>query len=134
MAYFSYDTDTGELIQISDYEITEVSGHDNYAISIHNLPKVALDTEYEWDIAARDFKIKSRVRLSKLQFLQRFTTAERIAIRERAKIDPIVFDAMDLLNMAEYVDVSRTDTQELVGYLVLVGVLDSNRLSVILAQ
>jgi hypothetical protein len=48
--------------------------------------------------------------LSKIDFLQRFTTPERIAIRQAAKANVYLEDYMELLNSAITVDLSHAST------------------------
>lgn len=129
MAYFSYKTESGELIQISDYEIVLV---DELSVSQNPLPKIALETEYTWSTELRDFFVKEKRKLTKLEFLRKFTAPERIAIRQVAVTDPIVFDAMELLDLAEFVSLDDPDTQNLIGYLSILGVLQQNRVMEIL--
>jgi len=130
MAWISYNNTTNELIQVSDYEI---GMGDNMSITTHTLPKIALETEYQWDTEVVDFvpKIKSG-NLSKLDFLRRFTATERISIRELAKTDPIIFDATEMINIAEYISLTDTDTQNLVGYLAMMGIISGARVAEIL--
>lgn len=131
MAYFRYHETTGELFQISDYEL---SPNDGESVSQIGLPKIALETEYEWVVADKMFVFKTNNgKLTKLEFLRKFTAQERIAIRAAAQTDPIIFDAMELLNLAEFVSLSDTDTINLVGYLAMVGIIATNRVSEILS-
>jgi hypothetical protein len=131
MAWFSYSTITGEIIQISDYEI--VMGND-MSISTHSLPKIALETEYMWNKELKDFvpKTGKESNLTKLGFLRKFTAAERISIREVAKVDPIIFDAIEMIDMAEYISLADPDTQNLVGYLAMQGIIVPTRVAEIL--
>lgn len=129
MAYFKFNQTTGELIQISDYEL---SPYDDETVSSSSLPKVALETEYEWNAVTREFVVKDSA-LTKLEFLRKFTAQERIAIRAAAGTDPIIFDAMELLNLAEFVSLQDSDTINLVGYLAMIGILQPNRVSEILS-
>lgn len=132
MAYFAYNLNTKDIIQISNFEILEIDGADNYSISNHPASKEALEAEYRWDKELCDFVYSANTRLTKLQFLRRFTSEERIAIRELAKTNGIVFDAMELLNMAEYISVTDPDTITLINYLVYVGILSPERAQEIL--
>lgn len=68
---------------------------------------------------------------SKLAFLRRFTTAERIAIR--AHDEPVTKDFLYLLDLAEEVDVRDQDTRAWVNYLETCGVLAPGRAAEILA-
>lgn len=130
MAWVSYNTTNGELVQISDYEIPVTDG---LSVTQNSLPKIALETEYQWDVYSLDFIIKANAHMTKLQFLRRFTTQERIAIRELAKTDAIVFDAMSLMDMADYVDINDTDVVQMCGYFAYVGAITSTRAMEILA-
>jgi hypothetical protein len=71
--------------------------------------------------------------MTKLAFLRRFTTQERIAIRELAKTDAVVFDAMALMDMADYVDINDTDVVQMCGYFAYIGAITSARAMEILA-
>ena len=61
--------------------------------------------------------------ITKLAFLRRFPTAKRIGIRAAALTDPILSDALQLLDAAQDVNTSDPDTQLLVGYCVQQGLL-----------
>lgn len=104
-----------------------------------NLPNVSIH-EFEEDIpdlniSVWDSQSESLITaggtLTKLNFLNRFTITERLAIR--ASTDPIVNDIMKLLEVAEYVDTTDTNTINGVGYLSAVGLLASNRVPEVLA-
>ncbi len=131
MAYFKFNESTGALIQISDYELTPV---DNETVSQHVLPKIALETEYVWNSVDRQFDVKqNNGKLTKLEFLRKFTAQERIAIRAAANTDPIIYDAMELLNLAEFISLSDQDTVNLVGYLAMVSIIAPSRVTEILS-
>ena len=74
------------------------------------------------------------MRVTKLAFKQRMTAAERIAIRTAASTDPIVFDFMDLVDSATYIDLARQDTQDGVNYLEAQGHLAAGRANEILTN
>lgn len=67
--------------------------------------------------------------LTKLEFLSRFTVAERIAIR--SSTDPVVADFMSMLDMAQNIQTTHPDTVAGLGYLVSVGLLTAARAAVI---
>lgn len=71
--------------------------------------------------------------LSRLDFLRRFTAAQRIAIRAAAATDPIIADAMALLDAADTVRLDNPDTVGLTGYLVAVGLITAADRAAILA-
>lgn len=126
MAWISYSNTNGELIQVSDYEIG--MGND-MSIMTHTLPKVALETEYTWDKELKDFVVNnsSKTNLSRLEFLRRFTAQERITIRQKAQTDAVIFDAVEMINLADYVSLLDSDTINLVYYLSNIGVITPER-------
>ena len=69
--------------------------------------------------------------LTRLEFLTRFTSSERIAIR--ASTDPIVIDFMELLNLATYIDVGDQTTIDGVNYLASQNLIANSRVTEILA-
>lgn len=85
-----------------------------------------------WDSNLREF-IKGGVDyypLTKLQFLERFTTQERIAIR--SSTDPIVIDFMDLLTMSQEVDLINPSVTLGLQYLASINLIQSSRIAEIL--
>lgn len=100
-------------------------------VSIHEMDGTIPDlNEYSWNFES-DSWVKVGKVLSRLEFLARFSTAERIAIR--ASTNSIVIDFMDMLDKANYIDTSRTDTQMGVNYLSSIGLILANRVATILA-
>lgn len=75
---------------------------------------------------------ESRVPITRLAFMRRFPTEKRIAIREAAKVDPVLGDAMSLLDLAQDVDLDDGDTQRLVGYLQTLGLISADDAALIL--
>jgi hypothetical protein len=67
------------------------------------------------------------MRITKLAFKQRFTPAERIAIREAAKTVPEVYDFEDLVNSAAFIDLARPDTIAAVHYIEAGGLIAEGR-------
>jgi hypothetical protein len=130
MAYFSYLLDTGQLLQISDMDIDVTDGT---AVCSNTISKATLEAHYTWDQSARDFVIRrDAAKLSKLEFLRKFTPQERIAIREASKTDPVIFDAMEMVNLAEFISLTDQDTINMVGYFAQQGLLAPNRIQEIL--
>lgn len=68
---------------------------------------------------------------SKLQFLNLFTTSERIAIR--ASQDPIIVDFLNLLSLADYIDDRDTNTISAINYFSQLGLITAARAAEILA-
>jgi hypothetical protein len=72
-------------------------------------------------------------RMTRLYLLNRYTAAERAAIRAARATDPVLDDAMYLFEQAQNVDVSLPLTQQLVGYLAQQGHIAAERVAEILA-
>lgn len=83
-----------------------------------------------WDDTVDNF-VKSSNVYTKLAFLNRFTSQERVAIR--ASVDPIVIDFMELMNAASEIDRTNPDTVAGINYLVTVGLLTAQRAQEVLA-
>lgn len=77
--------------------------------------------------------VKNR-HITKLAFKQRMTPQERIEIRGVSSTDPIVFDFMDLVADATFIDLDREDTQQGVQYLASLGILTESRVTEILTS
>ena len=56
-------------------------------------------------------------KLTRIKFKQRMTAAERIAVRAAADVNPIIFDFLDLVSDATYIDLSLPETIAGVSYL-----------------
>jgi hypothetical protein len=73
-------------------------------------------------------------RITKLAFKQRLTQAERITIREAATNNAVVYDFLDILESATFIDLERQDTIESVNQLEAVGLLGEGRANEILSS
>ena len=71
--------------------------------------------------------------LHKVDFLRLFTQAERIAIREAAKVNPLIADYQDMLDATDKPRLSDPDIQTGVPLLELGGFLAPGRAAQILA-
>lgn len=70
--------------------------------------------------------------VTKLAFKQRMTTQERIAIRQAAQTDAIIYDFLDLVADSTFIDLERQDTIDGVNYLEANGHLEVGRAEEIL--
>jgi hypothetical protein len=70
--------------------------------------------------------------LSKLQFLMRFTQAQRIAIRETAKTDTVLDDAVRLFDLSDSVMLNDPLAVQMVGYLVQLNLISAQDATAIL--
>lgn len=71
-------------------------------------------------------------RITKLAMRQRFTIPELIGVLNASKTDPMVEVLLGNMQVATFIDLTRTDTIQGLGYLVSVGLLTSERMGEIL--
>lgn len=71
-------------------------------------------------------------RITKLAFLNRFTQAERILLRQAGKDNALVEDYWNLVSLATFIDLNRPDTISGVQTLESIGLLDEGRADEIL--
>lgn len=71
--------------------------------------------------------------LSKLEYLRRFTTAERVTIRHAAKSEPVLEDYLAMLELAQDINLDDPDTVAAVGMLEQVGLIAQGRAAEVLA-
>lgn len=71
-------------------------------------------------------------KITKRAFMQRFTQAERIAVRNST--DDIVIDIYEDLKIAEFVDLDLDVTSQGLAYLESIGILESGRVDELLAD
>lgn len=72
------------------------------------------------------------IRITKLAFKQRLTQTERIAIRAAASSNPVVYDFLDILDSATFVDLQRQDTIDGINAMESAGLLAVGRATEIL--
>ena len=131
---YAYLTTAGQVYTL----IQGPTGFDPAACYVGQLPpgtwqvapdNIELGDQYqngEWVLAPRPV-----LPLTRLEFLRRFTSAERIAIR--ASTDPVVVDFLSLLDAAQEVRTDDADTVAGIGYLATTGLLAAERAAEILS-
>lgn len=88
--------------------------------------------ENEWNPTTKAFDIPKpppEARLTRVQFMQRFTTPERIAIRTARATDPVVEDFMQMVELAEYISNQDPNLEPGLGYLAQQGLITSDRIA-----
>lgn len=127
MTYYVIYKNDGTLIGVTNQDASQLGLPDTGYVSFEgNAPDL---NKVEWDAENLTF-VSTVTPLTRLEFLNRFTTAERIAIR--ASNDPIVIDIMALLDAASFVDVTDQNTMMGVGYLAMSGIISNSRVAEIL--
>lgn len=91
-----------------------------------------INNKLEARAAAKAAVIGTSVPLTRYEFLGRFTSAERVAIRDIAKTDPIVEDFMEMMKLSG--NVSLILARPGLDYLVSIGKLTPSRAAEIGAE
>jgi hypothetical protein len=109
-------TDGEDVYRYQAGSATEWGGFE-FATHTHEVvpdpePLAEPETVYEWE---------------RLEFMRRFTAAERIAARQAEATDPIMGDFFDLLRQAATVHSNDPDVILGLGYMVQIGLLASGR-------
>lgn len=78
------------------------------------------------------FRRVSPKRITRLEFLMKFTQPERVAIRTAAKNSVPLEDYLAMVDIATFIDITRPDTQAGVQYLESVGLIAAGRANQIL--
>ncbi len=101
-------------------------------VSIHEFEETTIpDLNFNsWNSELEQFVPTSGI-YTRREFLLKFTLPERIAIR--ASQDPVVVDIMNMLDLASYVSIADPATQQSVGYLASIGLINNNRIAEILS-
>lgn len=90
-------------------------------------------TQPTWALATPDVANPPASRVvTKLEYLRLFTQEERVAIRTAAKANAVLEDYMELLALAEIVDLSDADTVAGVNALEMAGLIAPGRAQEIL--
>ena len=71
-------------------------------------------------------------RITKLAFKQRLTQSELISIRAAAQENPVVYDFLDILDSATFIDLTRQDTIDGLTAMESAGLLAEGRANEIL--
>ena len=127
MIYYILHNNQGELIGVSNTELPKTLLFDVSIIQLDD--KIPDLNKVIWNPDILQFE-NAITQLTKLEFMSRFTTTERISIQNST--DPIIQDALRLLNLAEFIDVTDQRTIDAVNYFVYVGLLSQSRIDEIL--
>lgn len=76
----------------------------------------------------------TNLNISLLAFFNRFTTAERLSIRQAQVSNPVVADFMMLVNAAKFIGLADDNTVAGLGYLKSVNLVTAERAAQILSQ
>ena len=124
--YVSYLQTTSELVGVSN--VQPPSLENVYTAQYAECPD--LDCMM-WDISSLSFITNpDNPVLTKLEFLTRLSSAERIGVRQ--SVDPVVVDFMALLNLADDVSLADQNTKDGLSYLAYIGLLTPQRVTEIL--
>lgn len=123
MWYALYEITTGRLIS-SGSSITDNIPEGQAVKVFPSIPSLL------WNEQTLEFDAEPpapRVELTPLQFLQRFTVYERVAIRGASKTDPIIEDFLDMINAASAFEGGHPLLMQGLGYMIQQGLITPER-------
>jgi hypothetical protein len=117
----------GKLVGVTPFDWVSLPG-----VSIETVDGEIPDlNSCTWDEVEQTLIPIAMQKLTKLDFMSKFTTQERVAVQQST--DPILKDAMTLLQLSEFIDVTDQRTMMLVGYMAMTGVILDTRVAEILS-
>ncbi len=122
--YYALHLNDGKLVGITNIEPIALPG-----VSIKELQTLPDLAKSSWNEETLEFDRTSTV-YTKLEFMTRFTIAERLSAK--GSNDPIVSDFLELLSIAEHIDISDTNTIAGVNYLAYLGIITQQRATEVL--
>ena len=135
MIFVTYDTTTGALVNVSDVLPSPNPEHCTRAINVDSV------TVGSWNPVTLRFDEErdphAERNISGVQYLRRFTQAERITIRAAASQSPELDDYLKLLDITiaqgGVINLNDPDTIAAVGLLEAVGLIAPGRAAEVLA-
>lgn len=115
---------------VTDQQNSEIIRYSAAVVQSHDYP-LDLYTHTEFDPDVGPIVTTGRT-MTKLEYLRRFTQAERIAIRTVAASNPVLDDYMQLLELATEINTADPDTVAAVHMLEAAGLIAAGRAGEIL--
>lgn len=113
---------------------------ETYNISVISGTTATLNEQFDFDLGYLEFVSSGtgtasipKPPMTRFEFLSRLTTQQRIAIRTSALSDPILQDALSMLDCAQEISTSNQFTIDMINYCVYKGLLTEQDTITILA-
>lgn len=126
---YTYKQITGEVIRNSDGKVIAPCGSPSDTDFLAYQAWCAAGNEPMIDNTA---SAEAVTILTKYQFNNRFTFAEQVAIEQAAEANAAIRVLQRQLALVEFVDLTLTETQQSVAYLVQAGLISAERSAEIL--
>lgn len=130
MIYVTYATADGSLVEISATVPAPNPSHCTRAIDAGSVDVSAWNTQ---TLRFDDENKANSAILSKLEYLRRFTSEERVTIRQAAKVTPVLEDYLAMLELADEINTGDADTIAAVNMLEQAGLIAPGRAAEVLA-
>ena len=129
--YAVYESATGRLVSTAS-DPSLIANPLPSGLGVKEVPEPG--ARAAWDEQALVFVEAQMPRvMTRLEFLRRFTSSERIATRAAAVGNPAIADMLALQDAAGYIDLDDPDTQAGVAYLESLGIITAGRAAQVLA-
>lgn len=129
MAYYKYSTNTGEILEISDFQLVPDG---KYVVSYNEISRSDLEKYYEWNSYSLAFQEKTRRTITKKDFLKRITPSEYAAIKTEIATNGILDYHWQMIMMSDLVDLDDSDTTTSFNTLESLNIISSARKAEIL--
>lgn len=135
MAFYVIDQTTNDLIYVSDFEPPNeyaANGHsvfENAAVTADQL-----NAQYEWNKDQNTFLLKDTAKITKREFIKRFTVQEYATIKTAANANPTLDYYWQLFMLAEFISLVDPDTISGITMLEQVGLIGAGRSAEILSH
>lgn len=134
MAYYAYDAITRELLGVSDNELP--TPENGSTTEMPGVTALEIRANYDWDPATVSFIEKDGVNkrlISKLDYMNRFTDAELVAIYTAAKTNVNVEIWLEKFKLAAEINLDDIRTASGLQALETLGLITTGRAAEILA-
>lgn len=134
MAYYAYDAITRELLGVSDYELP--TPDNGSTTEFPGVTALELRANYDWDPTTVSFVEKDGVNrrlISKLDYMNRFTDAELVAVYTAAKTNINVEIWLEKFKLSAEVNLDDPRTIAGIQSLETLGLISAGRAAEILA-
>lgn len=130
MAYYKYSSNTGELLEISDFQLVPDGDH---VVSANEVSRSDLEKYYEWNSYSLAFLEKTRRTVAKKDFLKRITPSEYAAIKTEIATNGILDYHWQMIMLSDLVDLDDADTTTAFNTIESLNIISSARKTEILA-
>lgn len=130
MAYYKYSSTTGQLSEISDFQLVPDG---EYVVSANEVSRSDLEKYYEWDSYSLTFRSKVNNTITKRDFLKRLTATEYGQIKSACETNATLDFYWQIIMSGENVVLNDESTTSAFEILDAFNIMTTQRIAEILA-